>query len=140
MGLGEQLKYGSVPYRWVGNTGFEVLMISSRKDPSRWIFPKGTIEPDEGPQQVVLRETEEEAGVTGSVQERLHYETVGKQQTMFLLQVHSHVENWLEVTNSHQFDAKYPNLISSSAQERERSRRWMSVEEAFLVAKQMRYV
>jgi len=57
---------------------------------------------------------------------------------MFLLQVHSHVENWLEVTNSHQFDAKYPNLISSSAQERERSRRWMSVEEAFLVAKQMR--
>mmetsp|Transcript_40198 Transcript_40198/g.159743 ORF Transcript_40198/g.159743 Transcript_40198/m.159743 type:complete len:116 (+) Transcript_40198:1189-1536(+) len=115
-------------------------MISSRKDPSRWIFPKGTIEPDEGPQQVVLRETEEEAGVTGSVQERLHYETVGKQQTMFLLQVHSHVENWLEVTNSHQFDAKYPNLISSSAQERERSRRWMSVEEAFLVAKQMRYV
>ncbi|KAJ8901128.1 hypothetical protein NDN08_004988 [Rhodosorus marinus] len=118
MSLGEQLKYGSVPYRWVENTDFEVLMISSRKDPSRWIFPKGTMEPDEGPQQVVLRETEEEAGVTGSIQERLHFETVGKQQTMFLLQVHSHVENWIE--------------------EGERTRRWMSVEEAFRVAKQMR--
>lgn len=59
MGFYVAEQYGSVPYRWVGNTGFEVLMISSRKDPSRWIFPKGTIEPDEGPQQVVLRETEE---------------------------------------------------------------------------------
>eukprot|EP00189_Rhodosorus_marinus_P009521 CAMPEP_0184741496 /NCGR_PEP_ID=MMETSP0315-20130426/4525_1 /TAXON_ID=101924 /ORGANISM="Rhodosorus marinus, Strain UTEX LB 2760" /LENGTH=143 /DNA_ID=CAMNT_0027211823 /DNA_START=56 /DNA_END=487 /DNA_ORIENTATION=+ len=118
MSSGEQLKYGSVPYRWVENTGFEVLMISSRKDRSRWIFPKGTIEPDEGPREVVHRETEEEAGVTGSIEERLHFETVGKQQTMFLLQVHKHVDHWIE--------------------EGERTRRWMSVEEAFQVANQMR--
>ncbi|HEY2149764.1 MAG TPA: NUDIX domain-containing protein [Vicinamibacterales bacterium] len=44
-----------------------VLLVTSRRDPQDWIFPKGHIEPGESPDETALRETQEEAGVDGSV-------------------------------------------------------------------------
>ena len=43
--------------------GAEVLLVSARRDPTQWIFPKGHIEPEESASQAALREAREEAGV-----------------------------------------------------------------------------
>lgn len=43
------------------------LVVTARRDPSHWIFPKGHVEPGEELDEAALRELEEEAGVTGEV-------------------------------------------------------------------------
>jgi diadenosine hexaphosphate hydrolase (ATP-forming) len=42
-----------------------VLLVTARRDPTAWVFPKGHIEPGETPVQAALRELQEEAGVSG---------------------------------------------------------------------------
>lgn len=44
-----------------------VLLVSSKKEPGSWIFPKGHIEAGETPEAAALRETQEEAGVDGEL-------------------------------------------------------------------------
>ena len=44
-----------------------VLLVTSRRDPRDWIFPKGHIEPGESADETALRETQKEAGVDGTV-------------------------------------------------------------------------
>jgi 8-oxo-dGTP pyrophosphatase MutT (NUDIX family) len=44
-----------------------ILLVTSRRDPSHWIFPKGHIEEGESAGETALRETQEEAGVDGTV-------------------------------------------------------------------------
>lgn len=53
----------------VRGSGYErkFLVVSSRKDPGSWIFPKGHVEPGESLEQGALRELREEAGVEGEV-------------------------------------------------------------------------
>jgi diadenosine hexaphosphate hydrolase (ATP-forming) len=43
------------------------LLVTARKDPSRWIFPKGHIEPGERARDTAVRELAEEAGIKGRV-------------------------------------------------------------------------
>jgi 8-oxo-dGTP pyrophosphatase MutT (NUDIX family) len=45
----------------------EVLLVTARRNPRNWIFPKGHIEKGETPEQAALRETREEAGVVGKL-------------------------------------------------------------------------
>lgn len=45
----------------------EVLLVSARKDPRQWIFPKGHVEPGESAAEAALREMREEAGVDGKI-------------------------------------------------------------------------
>jgi len=45
----------------------KVLIVTSRKEPSHWIFPKGHIEPGESGKEAALREAEEEAGAVGEI-------------------------------------------------------------------------
>ena len=47
--------------------GLSVLLVSSKKEPGRWIFPKGHVERGETAAEAALRETEEEAGVDGDL-------------------------------------------------------------------------
>ncbi len=42
----------------------QVLLVTARRNPRNWIFPKGHIEKGESPEEAALRETREEAGVS----------------------------------------------------------------------------
>jgi 8-oxo-dGTP pyrophosphatase MutT (NUDIX family) len=59
-----------------------MLVVTSKRDPSHWIFPKGHIEAGETAAGTALRETVEESGVSGdlvgSVGAPLEFEWAGK--------------------------------------------------------------
>lgn len=69
---GERLVAGSIPVRFKpgveGPDGVEVLLISSRKGKGH-VFPKGGWEVDEELREAAMRETVEEAGVRGELEE-----------------------------------------------------------------------
>ena len=50
-----------------GDGDISVLLVSSKKEPGHWIFPKGHVERGETAPEAALRETEEEAGVAGTL-------------------------------------------------------------------------
>ena len=59
---------GGIAYRIDARKGgVSVLLVSSKKEPGNWIFPKGHVERGESTQEAALRETEEEAGVDGDL-------------------------------------------------------------------------
>jgi 8-oxo-dGTP pyrophosphatase MutT (NUDIX family) len=43
----------------------QVLLVTGKRNPKRWIFPKGHIEKGESAEEAALREAREEAGVIG---------------------------------------------------------------------------
>jgi 8-oxo-dGTP pyrophosphatase MutT (NUDIX family) len=43
----------------------QVLLVTAKRNPNRWIFPKGHIEKGETAEEAALREAREEAGVVG---------------------------------------------------------------------------
>ncbi|MDN3514430.1 MAG: NUDIX domain-containing protein [Candidatus Brocadia sp.] len=45
----------------------QYLLVRSSTDPSRWIFPKGHIEPGESPEMAALREVREETGIKADI-------------------------------------------------------------------------
>ena len=55
---------GSIVVRLEGKEP-QVLLVTGKRNPKSWIFPKGHIEKGETPEQAALRETREEAGVVG---------------------------------------------------------------------------
>ncbi len=56
---------GVLPYRF-GKGRFEVLLITNSSG-TKWIIPKGQLEPDMTPQESALQEAKEEAGVKGVI-------------------------------------------------------------------------
>ena len=44
-----------------------MLLVSSKREPGNWIFPKGHVESGETAEEAGARELEEEAGVTGDL-------------------------------------------------------------------------
>jgi len=57
---------GAVGFR-IEDDSVRLLLVRSKKDPRLWGFPKGHIDPGERPAETALRETAEEAGVTGEL-------------------------------------------------------------------------
>lgn len=56
---------GAVPFLW--RNGRLHLVVVTNSAQTRWILPKGCLEPDMRPQDVALLETAEEAGALGSI-------------------------------------------------------------------------
>ncbi len=50
-----------------GKTEPRVLLVTARRNPGNWIFPKGHVESGERLQDAAVREADEEAGVEGAV-------------------------------------------------------------------------
>jgi 8-oxo-dGTP pyrophosphatase MutT (NUDIX family) len=57
---------GSIVFRLDGKKP-RVLLVTARRNPGNWIFPKGHIEKGETAEAAALRETREEAGVVATV-------------------------------------------------------------------------
>jgi 8-oxo-dGTP diphosphatase len=50
-----------------GRIGPRILLVTARRNPDNWIFPKGHIEDGETRRDAAIREAREEAGVDGDV-------------------------------------------------------------------------
>jgi 8-oxo-dGTP pyrophosphatase MutT (NUDIX family) len=50
-----------------GKSGPRILLVTARRNPGNWIFPKGHVESGETLRTAALREAREEAGVEGRV-------------------------------------------------------------------------
>jgi 8-oxo-dGTP pyrophosphatase MutT (NUDIX family) len=50
-----------------GKSGPRILLVTARRNPNNWIFPKGHVESGETLKAAALREAREEAGVEGKV-------------------------------------------------------------------------
>ena len=73
---------GGVVYR-VRDTTHEFLVVTARKRPEDWVFPKGHVEKGETAAETAVREVEEEAGVRAIVTaelDDLEIEVSGKAQ------------------------------------------------------------
>jgi 8-oxo-dGTP pyrophosphatase MutT (NUDIX family) len=57
---------GGIAFRGAGHD-LEILLVTSKKVPDYWLFPKGHVEPGETDANAGVRETQEEAGVTGEL-------------------------------------------------------------------------
>ena len=57
---------GGIVYR-VEDGRAEILLVTARRRPDEWVFPKGHIEAGETPEQAALREVQEESGVTAAI-------------------------------------------------------------------------
>jgi 8-oxo-dGTP pyrophosphatase MutT (NUDIX family) len=60
------IQSGVIPYRIDGDS-MQVLLVTSSSG-SRWVVPKGNLEPDLTPQQSAIKEAYEEAGIIGIVE------------------------------------------------------------------------
>jgi len=56
---------GGVVFRADAAGPVQILLVRAKKDPGKWVFPKGHIEPGESVSSAALREVFEEAGVEG---------------------------------------------------------------------------
>jgi diphosphoinositol-polyphosphate diphosphatase len=70
----------------------EFLLVTSRRRPKRWVYPKGHVEIGEKPEETALREVEEEAGVLATITKPLDdivFEISGEQYRIryFLMSV-----------------------------------------------------
>ncbi|KAL8127549.1 nudix hydrolase 18, mitochondrial-like isoform X1 [Apium graveolens] len=103
---GSRQVVGCIPYRYKkmeDGSNLEVLVISSQRKGKGMLFPKGGWETDESIHEAALRETIEEAGVKGIVEEELgqwSFKSKGNdafyEGHMFPLYVKEQMELWPE--------------------------------------------
>ncbi|XP_042862979.1 bis(5'-nucleosyl)-tetraphosphatase [asymmetrical]-like [Penaeus japonicus] len=130
-GLPELRAAGLVIFRCIATEIQYLLMQASYAD-HHWSPPKGHVDPGESDLETALRETEEEAGLSGSdftlidsFKKELKYEVRGKPKTViyWLAELNNgskevtlseeHLEfRWLPLAEACSL-AKYPNLVST---------------------------
>ena len=75
---------GGIVYRMAHGKP-EILLVTARRRPHAWVFPKGRIERDETVEQAAVREVKEESGVSAAIVEPLgdvRFEARGEKQTV----------------------------------------------------------
>ena len=77
---------------------FEILLVTSRSRPGRWILPKGSAEPGETVEVTATREIAEEAGVRGKLVEKLGVVRRPTQHITFFLFHYEDEVRWAENT------------------------------------------
>ena len=75
-------KAGVVACRQTAKGGVEILLITARSYPQSWIFPVGTVEPNETLQQAAARECVEESGYTVEVGRMLKVIEMNKRKSI----------------------------------------------------------
>lgn len=65
--MAEYKEIGVIPY-FKKNNSCKFVIVTSRKRPSKWIFPKGQPEDDKNDREVAVNEAFEEAGIIGTIQ------------------------------------------------------------------------
>lgn len=90
MGPEKRRLAGCVPIRLSDS---KVCLINSRSNPSKLVFPKGGIDAGEDAKEAALRETWEEAGLKGEIQERIG---IIDGCEWYLMAVHGEDEVWPE--------------------------------------------
>jgi 8-oxo-dGTP pyrophosphatase MutT (NUDIX family) len=91
-----------IPYRR-GPSGLDVLLVTSRKG-TRWVLPKGVVEPDLTPAASAAKEALEEAGVRGAIDDEplgtYQYRKWGGICTVevFAMEVEEEVADWPEAS------------------------------------------
>ena len=95
------LKAGCIVIR-DANGVYELLLVSSRSNPHEWILPKGSVEQLENGEYEELtvaaaRETQEEAGVIGTVGVEVYIEHIRETKThYFVMNWTAYADDWLE--------------------------------------------
>jgi ADP-ribose pyrophosphatase YjhB (NUDIX family) len=93
-------KAGGVVFREAGRgvrRSLEILLVTSKSDPSRWILPKGSAEPGEPIEATAHREIEEEGGIHGEMIVRLGVVRRPSQViTYFLFRAAGAPTRWME--------------------------------------------
>lgn len=105
---------GVVPYRLAGDD-IEVLLITSRRR-SRWIIPKGIVEPGHTPAESACKEAYEEAGIIGTAAST----QLGEYQ----------YNKWGGACSVKVYRMRVEKVLDTWPEERARKRRWMTVEAA----------
>lgn len=94
----------------------EVLLISSESHPKKWILPKGGAETDETLEQSACRETWEESGARGVIQELIgeFTDTNPKRPTLYYfynMQITELSEDWPEKYKRRRTWMKYADAV-----------------------------
>ncbi|KAI9228339.1 MAG: NUDIX hydrolase domain-like protein [Piptocephalis tieghemiana] len=98
----------------------QILLISSRKHPGRWVIPKGGWDNDETCEEAALRETWEEAGVEGTLGSLIYS----------LHRPSSKVESKEKGTHFQVYELLVTKIHETWPESLDRERRWMGYEEA----------
>ena len=105
---------GVIPYRRNGDH-LEVLLITSRRR-SRWIIPKGVVDPGNTPVESACKEAYEEAGVTGSA-------------SSTHLGEYSY-DKWGGTCSVKVYLMRVDKILDTWPEKGDRTRRWMTIEAA----------
>ncbi|KAL3642796.1 Nudix hydrolase 21, chloroplastic [Castilleja foliolosa] len=115
---GHRQVVGCIPYRYNESSGeIEVLVITAQRKGKGVLFPKGGWEIDESIEDAALRETIEEAGVVGDVENKLGKWSFTSKNN----------ETWYE---GHMFPLLVKEELEFWPEKDVRQRIWISVSEA----------
>ena len=117
LSTGGKARAGCVPLRIDPGGRLKLLLIRSRKHPEWFTFPGGGVERGESLIQAAVRETREEAGVTGRAGKRIaEFRDERSRTVMFSMHVLAELSDWDESARERRwFDLGVPGRPSSEA-------------------------
>ncbi|MBI9107339.1 MAG: NUDIX domain-containing protein [Spirochaetales bacterium] len=85
--MADYKEIGVIPYYYKNNS-YRFVLVTSRKKPSSWIFPKGQPEDERTDREIAINEAFEEAGVIGTIQGKAIKVTVQEKNRLVLYKLY----------------------------------------------------